>query len=60
MLRANRMVPDAVVALFGCEGDWTPVETGLPAGSGGDGVAVAGLLTAYPRAAEAVADLVCP
>ncbi|GAA4928798.1 DUF5682 family protein [Actinoplanes utahensis] len=60
LLRANRMVPDAVVALFGCEGDWTPVETGLPAGSGGDGVAVAGLLTAYPRAAEAVADLVCP
>ena len=58
LLAANRPTADAVATLLGCAGEWTPLDIGFPAGPGDDGAVVAGLLTAYPRAAQAVAKLV--
>ncbi|MBW6439405.1 hypothetical protein KZ829_37340 [Actinoplanes hulinensis] len=55
---AGRPSVDAVAALLGCEGEWTPVAAESFSGAGGEEAVAAALLTAYPEAANAVADLV--
>jgi hypothetical protein len=58
LLAAHRPAADAVAALLGCEGEWTPLEP-LPAAGGLTGESAAGaLLSSHPDTSQAVAELV--